>query len=331
MGFRVPERSTHWASIIRNSARLAWRECCVRAKTSGRYRCRPRNLRRCLMYELTRTVRVNEPGKPVLSRHDVWDGLIMKANNALPYVPQMKKCEVVERGAGWLLRDILLGEEPLREKVTFEPEQRVIFERVAGSEPGRIENIIGEDPQGNLTLTFSFALSKEGLAPGSDAETRHFAPMEGAYLGAVASTLGAVRRTVEERGREAIPFRDKADCAGDNRWIFEFFRVADSLNMERFLALHTDDVCLTVANYPTGAGKDALAAAIGGLWNRIKAMSHSIVSAWSLHEDTIGIAETLCMYTRPDDSTHTIRPCTVLRRRGGLICDVRIHADMSNL
>ena len=41
------------------------------------------------MYELSRTVPVNEPGKPVLSRHDVWTGLMMKANNALPYVPQM--------------------------------------------------------------------------------------------------------------------------------------------------------------------------------------------------------------------------------------------------
>jgi len=80
---------------------------------------------------------------------------------------------------------------------------------------------------------------------------------------------------------------------------------------ERFLALHTDDVCLTVANYPTGAGKDALAAAIGGLWNRIKAMSHSIVSARSLHEGTVGIAETLCItrvrMTLPIRSGHA--PC----------------------
>ena len=57
----------------------------------------------------------------------------MKANNALPYVPEMKKCEVVEPGDGWLVRDIMLKEIPLREKVTFEPEQRVIFDRIRGS------------------------------------------------------------------------------------------------------------------------------------------------------------------------------------------------------
>ena len=81
------------------------------------------------MYQLSRTVPVNEPKKSFLSRHDVWNGLLMKANNALPYVPEMKKCDVMEQGDGWLVRDIMLKDVPLREKVTFEPEKRVIFER----------------------------------------------------------------------------------------------------------------------------------------------------------------------------------------------------------
>ncbi len=97
------------------------------------------------MYKLSRTVPVNEPGKPYLSRHDVWTGLLMKAGNALPFVPMMQKCDVLERGDNWLLRDIVLKDVPLREKITFEPERRVIFDRVDCSEMGRIENIIGED------------------------------------------------------------------------------------------------------------------------------------------------------------------------------------------
>lgn len=283
------------------------------------------------MYKLSRTIPVNEPSKPLLSRHDVWTGLEMKANNALPFVPIMQKCEVVEKGAGWLVRDILLNNIPLREKVTFEPEKRVIFDRIGGPEPGRIENIIGEDDNGDLTLTFAFALTREGIPEGSEAEKKHFAPMEGAYMGAVASTLAAVRRTVEERGREAVPFKSATDTAGNPQWIFEFFRVADSLNMDRFLALHTDDVSVTVANYPTLTGKNGLANAIGAVWKQLKSMSHSISGAWSLHDDTVGIAESLCMYTRLDGTTYTIRPNTILRRRGGLISELRIGADMSRL
>lgn len=283
------------------------------------------------MYQLSRTVPVNEPGKVFLSRHDVWTGLMMKARNALPYVPQMQKCDVVEQGKDWLLRDILLNNVPMRERVSFEPEKKVTFDRVGGVEPGRIENIIGEDEKGNLTLTFAFGLTKQGIPEGTDAERAHFAPMEGAYLGAVAATLGAVRRTVIDQGRETLPPQNERDTSGDTKWIYEFYRAADSLDMERFLALHTEDVRLTFANYPTTVGRDALRAGIGAIWSRIKAMSHSLSGAWSLHDGQIGIAEGSCMYTRLDDSLHMVRPCTVLRRRGDKIEELRIHVDATAL
>jgi len=283
------------------------------------------------MYELSRTVPVNEPGKPFLSRHDVWTGLMMKAYNALPYVPQMKKCEVVEKGAGWVLRDILLGDEPLRERVTFEPERRVIFERVAGNEPGRIENMLGEDEHGNLTLTFSFALTRKGLEGNPEAEKKHFAPMEGMYLNAVASTLAAVRRTVDEQGREALPPANETDLAGDNRWIYEYFRAADSLDMNRLLAQHTDDVRLTFANHPTLTGTESFRQAIGGLWSQIKGMSHSISGAWSINDGAVGVSEAIVAYTRKNDTLFAIKACTVLRRRDGKVSDIRIHADVNGL
>ena len=283
------------------------------------------------MYQLSRTIPVNEPGKVLLSRNEVWGGLMMKAHNALPYVPQMQKCDVIEQGEGWLLRDIVFNNTPLRERVSFEPQTRVIFDRVGGSELGRIENIIGEDAQGNLTLTFAFGLTKAGVPEGSEAETAHFKPMEGAYMGAVAATLGAVRRTVVEQGRDKLTPASPIDAEGDNRWIFEFFRTADSLDMTRFLAMFTDDVRLTFANYPTTTGIDAVRQGIGGLWQRIKGMSHSLTGAWSLHGGQVGIAESQCMYTRPDDTTFTVRPCTVLRRRGDKVADLRIHVDLNGL
>jgi hypothetical protein len=283
------------------------------------------------VYQLSRTVPVNEPGKSFLSRHDVWTGLLMKANNALPYVPIMQKCEVIERGEGWLVRDILLNNNPLREKVVFEPEVRVIFERTAGNERGRIENVIGEDAAGNLTLTFSFGLTKEGLVDGSDAEHKHFAPMEGAYLGAVASTLAAVRRTVDDQGREKLPLADEIDAAGDTQWIYEFFRSADSLDLDRLAAHMTEDSRLTFANSPVALGKEAFRNTIGGFWTTIKGMSHSISGAWSLHGGRVGIAEMLVMYTRHDDSLLVAKTCTVLRRRGDKVHDMRIHIDASQL
>lgn len=282
------------------------------------------------MFQLSRTIAVNDdPAQPVLSRRDVWAGLVLKANNALPYVPQMQKCEVVEQGEGWLVRDILLKGVPMRERVTFEPERRVIFDRIGGPEPGRIENAIGVGENGELTLTFSFSLTKEGLAGDSEAERQHFAPMEGMYFGAVASTLEAVRRTVRERGSEALADGQSVDSAGETRWIYEYYEAADSLNLDRLLPLHTEDTRLAFANHPVVEGKDGFRAAIGGFWSTIHGMSHQVTGAWSLHGGRIGIAELIVTYTRRNGSQTIVKACTVLRRRGGQVSDLRIHGDFT--
>ena len=49
------------------------------------------------MIYVTNAVPINVPGEPTLTRSDVWAGLELKANNALPFVPAMTHCEVLER------------------------------------------------------------------------------------------------------------------------------------------------------------------------------------------------------------------------------------------
>jgi ketosteroid isomerase-like protein len=119
--------------------------------------------------------------------------------------------------------------------------------------------------------------------------------------------------------------------SASNRWIYEYFEAADSLDLERLLGQHTDDVQLTFANYPTVAGKEKFREAIGGLWSRIKGMSHRMTGAWSLPDEPVGIAESVVTYTRKDDSLFVIKACTVLRRRDGKVADIRIHADLNGL
>ena len=52
---------------------------------------------RNIMIFVTHELPVNVPGEPVLDRAAVWDGLVLKANNALPFVPSMTYCEVTGR------------------------------------------------------------------------------------------------------------------------------------------------------------------------------------------------------------------------------------------
>jgi ketosteroid isomerase-like protein len=119
--------------------------------------------------------------------------------------------------------------------------------------------------------------------------------------------------------------------SASTRWIYDYFEAADSLDLPRLLSEHTDDVQLTFANYPTVTGKAKFGEAIGGLWARIKGMSHSLTGAWSLDDAGVGVAESIVTYTRKDGSLFTIKACTTLRRRDGKIADIRIHADLNGL
>jgi Acetylaranotin biosynthesis cluster protein L len=145
------------------------------------------------MIYVSREIAVNSAGHPKLSRSQIWNGLVMKADNALPFVPGMVKCDVLERTANGLVRDIVFRGEDAREKITFYPEQKVVFLRLSGNADGFIVNeVLG--PDDDLRLRFSFALQLVD-APSDSPKEREFREiMERDYLKAVDATLGAIRK-----------------------------------------------------------------------------------------------------------------------------------------
>ncbi len=136
---------------------------------------------------------VNTEGEPRLDRSAVWDGLVLKANNALPFVPSMTFCEVVNRyGDSVFDRDIDFRGQRFTERVTLEQPHRVVFTRIAGPVLGTIANEIEGDDR-DLHLRFSFALVVAGVEGGSADEQAYADSMTGDYLKAVDSTLKAIR------------------------------------------------------------------------------------------------------------------------------------------
>ena len=150
------------------------------------------------MIFVTHALPVNVPGEPHLTPAMVWDGLILKANNALPFVPSMTYCEVTQRHSDTVFdRDIDFRGQRFTERITLEAPHRVTFTRIAGPVLGTIANeIIGSAD--DLALRFSFALVVMGVAGGSSAERDYAESMTGDYLKAVAATLGAMRRLATE-------------------------------------------------------------------------------------------------------------------------------------
>ena len=156
------------------------------------------------MIFVTHQLPVNVPGQPRLSRSQVWDGLVLKANNALPFVPSMTYCEVTERYGDTVFdRDIDFRGERFTERITLERPHRVTFTRIAGPVLGTIVNEIErgateiEGAEDDLRLRFSFALVVAGVEGGSAAEQEYADSMTGDYLKAVAATLNAMRRIAE--------------------------------------------------------------------------------------------------------------------------------------
>src|SRR5580700_9899634 len=110
---------------------------------------------------------VNVPDEPRLDRQQVWEGLVLKANNALPFVPSMTYCEVTQRHSDTVFdRDIDFRGQRFTERITLEAPHRVIFTRIAGPVLGTIANEIIDGNDG-LALRFSFALVVMGVAGGS--------------------------------------------------------------------------------------------------------------------------------------------------------------------
>jgi Domain of unknown function (DUF1857) len=137
---------------------------------------------------------VNQAGQPTLDRAAVWDGLVMKANNALPFVPAMTFCEVTHRLSDNVFdRDIDFRGQRFTERITLEEPHRVVFTRIAGPVLGTIANEI-EGSGDDLALRFSFALVVSGVEGGSAEEQTYVDGMTVDYLKAVEATLTAMRR-----------------------------------------------------------------------------------------------------------------------------------------
>lgn len=150
------------------------------------------------MYTMAASVEINPRGSiPVLSRADIWRGLVMKAENALPFVPAMQACTVLERFEGGLVREVRTRGERFEERVTFTPEVQVLFHRsdAGGNPAGWISNTVSDSDRG-LLLTFALAIVIPDVTVGSPEEHERGEAMKNSYVDAINATLHTTRMFV---------------------------------------------------------------------------------------------------------------------------------------
>ncbi|MFB6462066.1 SRPBCC family protein [Bradyrhizobium tunisiense] len=150
----------------------------------------------------TATVPVNRQGETLLTRAQVWQGLVLKARDARLFLPPdlCTRCEVVEESATHIVREATIAGSDLREIITFEPERKVTFFQATGPREGAIINELFEDEAGGLQLRFycyTGLRGKKPFGPEEQAEQAQFDSDQG-YKAALLSTLKRTRELLAE-------------------------------------------------------------------------------------------------------------------------------------
>ena len=127
-----------------------------------------------------------------LTPAELWKGLINKAEDPVPYLPEITACTVLERYPNGLLREIQVRNgKRQRELATFEPMRRITFAQLTDPLLAEIVNEIGTDQVGRTTFTLYVTLSPAGLEraarePGFSAKIDEFF---GGTVGQIVETL----------------------------------------------------------------------------------------------------------------------------------------------
>ena len=127
-------------------------------------------------------IQVNDPQNlliPPLSRQQVWQGLLHRVEDSVPFLPGLESCVIIERRADTLLRQLDFGPAVIQDRATLVDARWVRFEiQPSPTHPGGSLTITIEEPEPALLfLRFTYQTT---LASGPDSEDR-------AYIGYVKS------------------------------------------------------------------------------------------------------------------------------------------------
>lgn len=284
------------------------------------------------MIFVTHSLPVNETGEPVVTREMLWNGLVAKANNALPFVPGTTHCEVLVRN-GDTSFDREVEEHGMRfvERVTLEEPHRVVYMRLNGPVLGTVINEI-QDYDGDLTLRFSFALAVAGAPDGSRAEREHAERMTAEYKNSVASTLRAIRELASEEPAEEPPPRALSANEIQSDWISHYYADIDAMRVQSFVNRHSEDAVLVFGNNPPLVGKAAIAEAMKQFWDLLESSYHERRNLWFADEGDTAIVEWHVHYETKSGRKFTVPSVSVLDRGpDGLVTSLRVHVDLAPL
>lgn len=146
----------------------------------------------------TAAVPVNPVRQTILTRAQIWAGLVLKARDARLFLPDglCTRCDVVEESPTHLVREATIAGADLREIITLEWERKVTFFQATGPREGAIVNELFEDQNSDLQLRFYCFLGLRDRVPSGPEEQADQAQFD-SERGFRAALLSTLKRTRE--------------------------------------------------------------------------------------------------------------------------------------
>lgn len=146
-------------------------------------------------------VQINDPLNPLiapLTREQVWRGLVMKAENPLLFVPTLDSFELLARDSHSIERELHFGRLVVRDRISFEPPQRMRQETEASGEipAATLKTSIEAPDEWQLFVRFDYAsYPPKGAAP---VDPLYQGFIQQAYVAADTDAIRTIRRLVVE-------------------------------------------------------------------------------------------------------------------------------------
>lgn len=146
-------------------------------------------------------VEINDLRNPLiaaLSREQLWRGLVLRAERPTTFVPHLDSCEVLEKSASSMSRELHYGDLVVRDRVSFLPQQQVVYHVPPQKDiPASKLTVTIEEPQPQaFFVRFEYEDDKSDTAEGEAALYNEF--RRSAYKESDIDTIRTIRQMAQE-------------------------------------------------------------------------------------------------------------------------------------
>lgn len=142
-------------------------------------------------------IEINDPLNPLidtLSRVQLWQGLVLRAEQPALFVPHLDESTILARHADGLSRRLRYGELVIDDRVLFTPQQQVLYQVAAQKDiaESSLSMTIEEPQAGALYVRFAYDDGNDAASDAANAMYNDF--RRSAYQESDIDTIGMIRQ-----------------------------------------------------------------------------------------------------------------------------------------